>query len=429
MLEMGDCENEYNGSPVAAVGPEIRSPLKSPARTPKLKTPGASAAKLAPNHTIFMANIDSSPSRRKEDRNNGGGSSSTRVIENLHDQIDTLTSTNLQLTLQSNNLLSRLEAAQQREAKLLETTASLRHENENVASMLNRKSRKLKDLEDDFVKLDEKYNSLLKDKADLEDRVRDTSEKESKLKQEIEMVKAQYDALVDSQDYYRKHYTSELDTLRGQLDLLKQEQRRRLEQSKAEEALLDTKLSEFETKCENWKGLDDARLSHLESKCNDIVSQLDLPAWINLYKESKNMLLKCGQEMNIKIPEDLERTMQDPSMTSLELTSQQRNVSPGLSLKMAKVRSGRSTTSPNVNTFSNAPHAKRSSFYGGAKQIPQSVTGSLPGLKRSSSRRKNSGRAEQINSSAEASPVLRQASRNASSPSPRMVSQATFRKS
>lgn len=427
MLEMGDYEDGYNGSPVAAVGPEMRSPLKSPARTPKLRTPGASPAKLAPNHTIFMANIDNSPSRRKEDRNNGG-SSSTRVIESLHEQIDSLTSTNLQLTIQSNNLLGRLEAAQQREAKLLETTASLKHENENVASMLNRKSRKLKDLEEDYAKLEQKYNSLLEDKTALEDRVRDTSEKEGKLKQEMEMVKAQYDALVDSQDYYRKHYSSELDALRGQLESLKQEQKRHLEQSKEEEVLLDTKLSEFETKYENLKGLEDARCMHLENKCNDIVSQLDLSSWVSLYEESKKMLLKCAHEMNTKIPEDLERTMQDLSMESLQLTSQQRNVSPGLSLKMAKVRSGR-PTSPNVNTFSNAPHAKRSSFYGGAKQIPQSAAGSLPGLKRSSSRRKISGRADQISSSAEASPVLRQAARNASSPSPRMVSQTTFRKS
>ncbi|QLQ78841.1 hypothetical protein HG537_0B01890 [Torulaspora globosa] len=423
---MVDYENEFNGSPVASFGPEMRSPLKSPARTPKVKTPGVSPAKLAPNHTIFMANIDNSPSRRKEDRN-GGGLSSTRVIESLHEQIDTLTSTNLQLTVQSNNLLGRLESAQVREAKLLETTASLKHENENITSMLNRKSRKLKDLEEEFSQLEQKYHSLLEDKTALEDRVRDTCEKEVKLKQEIDMVKAQYDALVDSQDYYRKYYASELDTLRGQLDSLKQEQKRHLEQSKAEEALLDTKLSEFETKYENWKGLDDARWVHLDTKCNDIVGQLDLPSWINLYEESKKILLKCAQDMNIKIPEELERTIQDPSMNSSQLTSQQRNISPGLSLKMAKVRSGRPASSSTVNT--NATHTKRTSFYGGAKQIPPSVTASLPGLKRSSSRRANSGRTEQINSSAEASPVLRQAARNASSPSPRMISPATFRKS
>lgn len=425
---MGEYDSELNGSPVAAVGPEIRSPLRSPLRTSKLKTPGASPAKLAPNHTLFMANIDKSPSRRKEDHHNGGGSSSTKVIENLHEQIDTLTNTNLQLTLQSNNLLNRLEVAQQREAKLLETTASLKHENENVESMLNRKSRKLKELEVEFANLRQNYDTLLKEKTELQDRARDTSDRESKLKQENEMVKVQYDALVDSQDYYKKHYSSELDTLREQLDSLKQDQRRQLEQSRADESLLDAKLSQFEAKHGNMKELEDARVLHLESKCNDIVGQLDLPSWFTLYKESKSMLLKYASEMNIKLPEDLDQTLQDAGLESLEFKSQQRNISPSLPLKMNKVRSGRPATSPNTNSFSNATHSKRSSFYGGAKQIPQSAAGALPGLKRSSSRRKTSERSDNINSSAESSPVLRQNMRNASSPSPRMNSQATFRK-
>lgn len=428
---MRQFESGQNGSPAVAVGATMPSPLKSPVkspRTPTLRTPGASPAKLAPNHAIFMTNIDSSPTRRKDEPYNGSGSSSTKVIENLHEQIDSLTNTNLQLTLQSNNLLSRLEAAQQRESKLLETTASLKHENENVGSMLNRKSRRLKDLEDDFSKLQQNYDDLSGEKKELEDRERDISDREVKLRQELEMIRAQYDALVDSQQYYRKHYTSELDTLKEQLETFKQEQRCQLEQSKADEDLLHLKLVEFETKCDSMKDLEIARLMNLENRCNEIVGQLDLSSWFKLYEASKNMLLNYAQEMNFKIPDDLERTIQDTTMVPPQPKSVQRMASPALPLKMAKVRNTKPTTSPNANAFSSANHAKRSSFYGAAKQVSQSAPGALPGVKRSSSRRQNSGRSDQLDSSADSSPILRQNARHASSPSPRMVSQATFKR-
>nr|4LL7_A Chain A, SWI5-dependent HO expression protein 3 [Saccharomyces cerevisiae S288C]4LL7_B Chain B, SWI5-dependent HO expression protein 3 [Saccharomyces cerevisiae S288C]4LL7_C Chain C, SWI5-dependent HO expression protein 3 [Saccharomyces cerevisiae S288C]4LL7_D Chain D, SWI5-dependent HO expression protein 3 [Saccharomyces cerevisiae S288C]4LL7_E Chain E, SWI5-dependent HO expression protein 3 [Saccharomyces cerevisiae S288C]4LL7_F Chain F, SWI5-dependent HO expression protein 3 [Saccharomyc len=90
---------------------------------------------------------------------------SSRVIESLHDQIDMLTKTNLQLTTQSQNLLSKLELAQSKESKLLENLNLLKNENENLNSIFERKNKKLKELEKDYSELSNRYNEQ-KEKMD-----------------------------------------------------------------------------------------------------------------------------------------------------------------------------------------------------------------------------------------------------------------------
>lgn len=390
--------------------------------------PGISPAKLAPNHALFMANIDSSPTRRKEELSNGNGSSSTRVIENLHEQIDTLTNTNLQLTVQSHSLLDKLEAAQQRESKLIENMASLRHENENTASMLNRKARKLKDMEEEHVGLKKDLDEALLRKSELEEKVQSTSNREKSLEQQIEMVQVQYDALVDSQDYYKKHYTSEVRSLREELESLKQEQACQSERRSADLDSLSERLCDFDLKSNDVQQLEKTRLMHLEGMCNDMIKQLDLNAWVELYNESASTLMSYAEKMNIKIPLQFEQIAQHPDLPASDSTHRQSNSSPTVPLKMVKVRNNRTTSSPNPNAAQNSAHPKRSSFYGGTTQFPTSVPGALPGVKRSSSKRTNSGKSDHTNSSADSSPVLRQAARNASSPSPRMGSASTFRR-
>lgn len=418
----------FDGTSSVSGSPAARSVLQSPSRAHITRSPAISPAKLAPNHAIFMANIDSSPTKRKEELCNGNSSSSTKVIENLHEQIDTLTNTNLQLTVQSHSLLDKLETAQQRESKLLENTASLKHENENIASMLNRKSRKLRDVEDDYEKLKKIYDELSCEKSELEKKFQSTSDKEKSLEQQVEMFRVQYDALVDSQDYYKEHYSSEVRKLKEQLGSLKKEQHSQLERHSADMDLLSEKLSEFDVKSDTIQQLEKDRLTHLEGKCDDMVNQLDLNAWVNLYKESARTLLDYAEKMNITLPQQFHQLTQDPDLAALDAETKQSTLSSMIPLKMAKVRSNRAATSPNSNTLSTSTHAKRSSFYGSATQFPTSASGALPGVKRSSSRRTNSGKSDKTNSSADSSPVLRQVARNASSPSPRMGSASSFRR-
>lgn len=414
--------------------------LKSSAKTPFLNPQAASPAKLAPNHGIFMANIDGSPTRKKtvNDRvallspsgfsnSSNNSSSSTRVIESLHEQIDTLTNTNLQLTVQSHSLLDKLESAQQRESKLLENTSSLKHENDNLVSMLNRKARKLKDLEEELIDFKKEYNSVLEERSELQEKEKKSSEQEEILNQQVEMIQVQYDAIVDSQKYYKKHYKSEISSLREQLESLKVEQLNYIQSSAAQTNQLDVRLLEFDSKCNNMQELEAARLQFLEDECEDMMRQLDLSSWVTLYKESKNMLFTYAEKMQIDISQDFKELLQDPALTALE-SKPQYNKHSMLPLKMAKLRNNMSNTSPNANTYSNNSHSKRSSFYGGTKQFATSaLPGTLPGVKRTSSRRKNSGKSDYSSASTESSPILHPPTpRNASTPSSRMSSASSY---
>lgn len=425
-----------------APSPQLRSPvrgLKSGSSTP-------SPAKLAPTHSLFMASIDSSPTRKRNvgdvqmndgvatGNGNGGANfrSSTRVIESLHDQIDTLTNTNLQLTIQSNNLLNKLENAQQRESKLLESTSSLKHENDNLGSMLNRKTRKVKELEEELGKIRLEYKSALHEKSQLEEQWEHTNENEKYMEQKMEMIQAQYDGLVDSQKYYKAHYKSQLGELQEEVEKLKNEQINYLEGTSREGGFVDLKLQEFDSKYENLQQMEQMRLQFLNDKCDSILKQFDLESWLALYKESKKMALTYAERMGLDLPGKFLSYIEDPILVDLESRQQQfANTSGKITgsdngaqpLKMVKLRN-RSNGTSNNNTTS-----KRSSFYGGSKQVPKSsLPGSLPGVRRSSSRRTNSGKSD-TNSSAESSPILpSSSSRNASSPSPRMVNSSTFRK-
>lgn len=388
-----------------------------------------SPAKLAPNHSIFMASINKgSPAGKKNEESadvgartqsvkdnsipkQNGSMLSTRVIESLHDQIDTLTSTNLQLTVQSKNLLDKLDTVQQKESKLLENSASLKHENENLVSMLNRKTRKLKDVEEELASYKKNHDLLEEEKTSFQKKWETSSNEEATLRQQMEMVQAQYDALLDSHQYYKNHYGSQISTLSEQLENLKLEQRNHTQKVFEEAESFDVKLLEYDSKHVNLQQVEEARVKYLESKCNSLTQQLDLPSWVQLYKESKNMVLEYAEKMKLKIPPEFEALTQDPELVALEAKNPNgSNNASVLPLKVGKQRAaGNSSTSQLGTPGSNAAHGKRSSFYGGvASSYPSStLPGTLPGVRRSSSKRKPSSRvASDSSNSGDSSPIF-----------------------
>lgn len=399
--------------------------LDSPPRV-VIPEDGYSPAKLAPNHSIFMASINKgSPTGKANGENavvgmkgnltpkQNGSMSSTRVIESLHDQVDTLTSTNLQLTVQSKNLLDKLDGAQQKESKLLENSASLKHENENLVSMLNRKTRRLKDVEEELARYKENHSSLEEEKLALQRKWESSSSEEATLKQQMEMVQAQYDTLVDSHQYYKSHYGSQINILSEQLENLKMDQRSYIQRVSEEANTFDVKLLEFDSKHDNLQQLEEARVRRLESKCDGLVKQLDLPSWVQLYKESKNMVTEFAEKMQLKVPADFEALVQDPELTALEAkNSININTNTGglpLRINKSRVTGSNPTAAQSGSSGSNATHNKRSSFYGGmASSSPAStLPGTLPSVRRSSSRRKPSSRvASDTSNSADSSPTF-----------------------
>lgn len=437
---------EFLGESSQGMWKSSQSQLQSPTKIDlQSVSPDGSPPKLGPNHSLFMASIGNSPTRRRLQINstaelnsqagetdmNAGGRSSTRAIESLHQRIDSLTNTNLQLTIQSNSLLEKLENAQQRELKLLESTSSLKHENENLGSMLNRKTRKLKDVEEELYQIKLEHNAVLEERVKLEAEHKFTDEKARTLESKMEMGCAQYDAIVDSLTHYKTHYKVQINELREELETLRSEQTQHFDKVCRDSKTLDLKLQDFDYKYENLQQAEDVRLQFFNDQCGDILKQFNLHSWVDLYRESKKMVIAYAERMELDLPKSFTKLIEDPLLVDVESASFQipgaRSTSDNACshpLKVPKLRNKSHGSSGNNS------HTKRSSFYGGNKQIHNSpLPGTLPGVRRSSSRRVKSSTSDISNSSAESSPIITSsASRNASSPSPRMVQTPSFRK-
>lgn len=282
------------------------------------------AGKIGANHNLFMINMDSPPKLKNQNKTApinltaSTTASSTKVIESLHEQIDTLTNTNLQLTIQSHGLLEKLDSAQQKESQLQENISSLKHENENVNSMLNRKTRRLKDVEEELASLKKKVDFMVEENESLKEKFQMSSETEVKLNSQIELYKSQYDAVVDSQQYYRDHYNKEVSELKEQIEILKKSQITQLQKITDHHNLMDEKLNNFDTKHASLHEAQEKRLELLDVKCQEAITDLDLPSWIELYKKTKSTFVEYSNEMEIEVSDKFKDIARDQTLTALE---------------------------------------------------------------------------------------------------------------
>lgn len=164
-----------------------------------------SSSKLAPHHNIFMANLESSPTK---DRNTSSqNASSSRVIESLHDQIDMLTKTNLQLTTHRVLNKSKLELAQSKESKLDLLNLLLKNENENLNSYKLSFLFFVKELEKDYSELSNRYNEQKEKMDQLSKLAKNSSAIEQSCSLFNVLLEVNYNSLLESQNLYRDHYS------------------------------------------------------------------------------------------------------------------------------------------------------------------------------------------------------------------------------
>lgn len=144
-----------------------------------------------------------------------GGSS--RVIEALHSEIDELKSELIQARSRSEELKKTNDVIKKRRDQLVEQISNVKHENDTVNALLERKQRRIADLENQL-------NGYMSSTDDLNFRVKALESRCLKL-QESEMVavaenertKIAYDTIISSQKQYREHYTKEVTELREKL--------------------------------------------------------------------------------------------------------------------------------------------------------------------------------------------------------------------
>ena len=242
-------------------------------------------------------------------------SSSTKVIESLQEQVDTLTNTNLQLTLQSHGLLNKLEDAQEKESKLIEILGSLKDENNKLNNMLQTESERLKDLEKELVDLKEKYGTVVSDNGKLRKEFDSFGAIETTLNDEFEMVTAQYNSIVRSQEAFKEYYSGKIAGLRDEVESLKQENEAILHDYLNYDNNLIEKLDEFDTEHEAFKGLANLNEQLLTKKFQELVldtlPNLSLDAWISLYNETKDRLFEFAERMGYEKPrKDMEEIIE-----------------------------------------------------------------------------------------------------------------------
>ncbi|SCW01308.1 LAFE_0D09714g1_1 [Lachancea fermentati] len=366
-------------------GTDLGSPVK------------VSPSKLAMNHGAFLANMNNGDSPTKVP-GVGAGSSSTKVIESLHAQIDNLTTTNLQLTVQSNNLLSRLESANTKQSKQLETISTLKHENDNLNAMLARKERRLKEAEQELVQLKSSFESTSLENQNLQQEMKTSCQRENALDQKLQLLQVQYDALADGQKRYRDLYEKEVAELRSNLQVLKKENdifiTKNIRNVVNNSSVLQQKLNQYGSKFKGLESLSNEHMETLSQRVDKFALELDLPRWQELYKETRDMALEYAREMNLKIPQSF--TEQHNTKITVESKFKTPDSTPPLA------SNGGTFAHPQIRIpkVRNSSSNKRSSFYGSSGPIVGTLpstssasspsVNSLPGVKRSSSTRVSS---------------------------------------
>ncbi|SCU97261.1 LAFA_0G10616g1_1 [Lachancea sp. 'fantastica'] len=363
-----------------------------------------SPSKLSMNHGAFMANIQNGHSPVRDA--SPGASSSSRVIEVLHNQIDNLTRTNLELMVQSNNLLSRLETANSTHGKQLESYSTLKYENDNLNLMLSRKERRVRELEEQSSRLKNSYEEATVNNKTMHSRLQKFTQRESEREEQFQMVQAQYDALLDAQGRYREQYSREVQELRSQLQDYKAEQEKQV--SGSLKALLDNnaalqgKVDEYAEKFQKLAAAQEGHAEVVDRECNSLRSQLDSAKWENLYQESCNAVLDfashTGRELSASFLSQHGRGSIKSEVKSPQTfqEGQRASLSPNLGSSSGFVN----PQQIRVPKTRNSSSAKRSSFYGTNVSIPASPvpgvrqassspatapSGTLPGVRRSSS--------------------------------------------
>lgn len=368
-------------------------------------TPFASPTKLAPHHSIFMANLQRSPTAKGSALfSETPGSSSTKVIESLHEQIDVLSRTNLQLSTQSQGLLSKLEDTQDREGRLVKSLSGLKNENETLKSLLTRESDHLKDLESSLTDLNEQCNALNRYNKGMRNTIASNAHGGSSLDEELLMVQAQYSSLLEAQEMARSHYDAEIARLKEELQELTAQHAQTADRFEGDSQRLTDAIAELALGNREFQEMYRAQSDAVDGAFQRALeygpgTQLDNPA--EQYNSLKQELVDIGAEMDIAT---VERDIADMQTVKLQRV---RNVS---------------------NSGSNA--AKRTSFYGSMSPVPDAHSDSprntsaglglgLPGVKRSLSKRRvgtptmSEAPAPAAESPGAASPALRRARGNA----------------
>lgn len=248
---------------------------------------------------------------------NNINTSSSSVIESLHEKIDSLTNTNLKLTVQSHNLLEDLEHSQKKEIKLNENISLYNHEYENLNLMLQRKVRKIHSTEEEVNHVREKLTTLEEQNEELSNKINNISSVTNDTRVEIESLREKYSLLMDSNENYKNSRLDEIKDLQNEIKQLRDSLISKFNISDDSHSIGSDKTKQVDTLIHQYKKDSNTikemnsfnEQSFLQHQITTTVKSRKMKEIINLYKVginvANNYINDKTHDTNYAIPENI----------------------------------------------------------------------------------------------------------------------------
>lgn len=135
---------------------------------------------------------------------------SSKVIDSLHQEIDTLKSELESTKLSNSSYKKKFEILSKKNELYVDQLANAKHENDMINALLKRKERRIVDLENEYNDILSSNENLKLTNKNMKIRCDNLAESSSQSTAEYERLKIAYDALTASQLEYKRHYESEI---------------------------------------------------------------------------------------------------------------------------------------------------------------------------------------------------------------------------
>ncbi|KAL3232079.1 SWI5-dependent HO expression protein 3 [Nakaseomyces bracarensis] len=304
----------------------------------------------------------------------GSTNISIKVIEALHGQVDTLSSTNLQLTKQYQDVLNRLKEATDREAELTEELSKLQVGNLELNATLEDRSNEVKERDELYENMKKEYNTLVAENKTLEKDYLENSKTLGALNNRFDKIQAKKNALMCLQENYKQACDDEAEAVRNKLDTLQT----KIENFKINEEQYLTKQvkeqQETAQEIEQEASTIEDELRAQESKWNEVLSSVNLDSLSAHYHDSKKQLLELAERLEIPVVLDQDNYVSTETVVvTRPTTTKSRKPTPDAASKRSSFYG---VTSPLVtqgfkrqdsHTFTSSPRTPSSSFLPGVK--------------------------------------------------------------
>ena len=248
---------------------------------------------------------------------NNINTSSSSVIESLHEKIDSLTNTNLKLTVQSHNLLEDLEHSQKKEIKLNENISLYNHEYENLNLMLQRKVRKIHSTEEEVNHVRDKLSTLEEQNKELSDKINNMSSATNDTRVEIDSLREKYSLLMDTNESYKNSRLDEIKDLQNEIKQLRDSLISKFNinddshsNGSDKTKQVDTLIHQYKQDVNTIKEMNSFNeQSFLQHQITSTIESRKMKAMVNLYKVGINVATNYindeTQDTNYSIPDDI----------------------------------------------------------------------------------------------------------------------------